>query len=166
MSWAQLAAEKELRYGPTLPAPNSLSHLLKGISQGCVFYPHGFPTDLLEASPGWGLRSNATFSEARVHLPPLLSLPPTPVSLSLCVISSYALNSDPDTSTSFTASMKLPCKPFFRVCCELSGSHQQVSSVRGGTIHPGLDGTTSQAPREGPIYSKYQYYAALPRQTS
>ena len=48
------------------------------------------------------------------------------------------MNSDPDTSTSLTASMKLPCKPFFRVCCELSGSHQQVSSARGGTIHPTL----------------------------
>ena len=135
MSWAQLAAEKELRYGPTLPAPNSLSHLLKGISQGCIFYPDDFPTNL-KASPGWGLRSNATFLEARVHLPPLLSLPSTPVSLSFCVISSCAMNSDPDTSTSLTASMKLPCKPFFRVCCELSGSHQQVSSATGGTIHP------------------------------
>ena len=84
MRWAQLAAEKELRYGPTLPAPNSLSHLLKGISQGYIFYPDDFPRNLLKASPGWGLRSNATFLEARVHLPPLLSLPSTPVSLSFC----------------------------------------------------------------------------------
>lgn len=66
-----------------------------------------------------------------------------------------AMNSDPDTSTSFTASMKLPCISFFCVCCELSGSHRQVSSARGGTIHQGLDGTTSQAPRDSLIYSKY-----------
>ena len=75
MSWAQLAAEKELSYGPTLSAPNSLSHLLKGISQGCIFYPDDFSTNLRKASPGWGLRSNGTFLEALLHLPPLLSLP-------------------------------------------------------------------------------------------
>lgn len=68
MSWAQLAAEKELSYGPTLSAPNSLSHLLKGISQGCIFYPDGFSTNLRKASPGWGLRSKATFLEALLHL--------------------------------------------------------------------------------------------------
>lgn len=88
MSWAQLAAEKELSYGPTLSAPNSLSHLLKGISQGCIFYPDGFSTNLHKASPGWGLRSKATFLEALLHLPSLLSLPPTPVSLSSCLLSS------------------------------------------------------------------------------
>ena len=154
MSWAQLAAEKELSYGPTLSAPNSLSHLLKGISQGCIFYPDDFSTNLHKASPGWGLRSNGTFLEALLHLPPLLSLPLTAVSLS-CLLSSGAMNSDPDTSASFTASMKLPRISFFCVYCELSGSHRQVSSARGGTIHQGLDGTTSQAPRDSPIYSKY-----------
>lgn len=70
--------------------------------------------------------------------------------------------SDPSLSTPSPSSFSSEHKPlynysahFFCVCCELSGSPQQVSPVRAGAVHHGHHHTPGKAQSDSPLESNH-----------
>ena len=150
MGWAPLAAERELRNTPTLSTSRSLIHFtVKRHLPRLDRVRNTFPQNIPKASHHWDLRSNAIhpFREA------LLCSPPPPLTIALQPAGFFRTG----------AMMKLSCAFFFSVCCEFSGSSQQVSPVREGTGHQDHHCPPSWAHSESPVNSNYSRYALFQR---